>query len=65
MAAVTLFTVIVKEGGMVKLEEVLFIVIIGGECLLLILPNRSDHHKPRLLPRLPRVSHFAPTKLDL
>ncbi|TXT15657.1 hypothetical protein VHUM_00160 [Vanrija humicola] len=30
MAAVTLFTVIVKEGGMPKLEEVLFIVIIGA-----------------------------------
>ncbi|WOO77198.1 uncharacterized protein LOC62_01G000785 [Vanrija pseudolonga] len=30
MAAVTLFTVIVKEGGMTKLEEVLFIVIIGA-----------------------------------
>lgn len=30
MAAVTLFTVIVKEGGWVKLKEVLLIVLIGG-----------------------------------
>lgn len=31
MAAVTLFTVVVKEGGWIKLKEVLFIVVIGGE----------------------------------
>lgn len=31
MAAVTLFTVVVKEGGIAKLTEVLLIVIIGGE----------------------------------
>jgi hypothetical protein len=31
MAAVTLFTVIVKEGGWIKLKEVLFIVLLGGE----------------------------------
>lgn len=31
MAAVTLFTVVVKEGGMIKLKEVLLIVAIGGE----------------------------------
>lgn len=33
MAAVTLFTVVVKEGGWIKLEEVLLIVLIGGELL--------------------------------
>lgn len=31
MAAVTLFTVVVKEGGIAKLTEVLLIVVIGGE----------------------------------
>jgi hypothetical protein len=31
MAAVTLFTVVVKEGGADKLLEVLLIVVIGGE----------------------------------
>lgn len=30
MAAVTLFTVVVKEGGVAKLTEVLLIVVIGG-----------------------------------
>lgn len=30
MAAVTLFTVVVKEGGIAKLTEVLLIVVIGG-----------------------------------
>ncbi|KAL7419460.1 hypothetical protein Q5752_006298 [Cryptotrichosporon argae] len=33
MAAVTLFTVIIKEGGIPKLAEVLLIVAIGGESL--------------------------------
>lgn len=31
MAAVTLFTVVVKEGGLAKLTEVLLIVVIGGK----------------------------------
>ncbi len=31
MAAVTLFTVVVKEGGWMKLKEVLLIVVIGGK----------------------------------
>lgn len=31
MAAVTLFTVVVKEGGFAKLGEVLLIVVVGGE----------------------------------
>lgn len=30
MAAVTLFTVVIKEGGIAKLTEVLVIVLIGG-----------------------------------
>lgn len=30
MAAVTLFTVVIKEGGLEKLVEVLLIVLIGG-----------------------------------
>ena len=37
MAAVTLFTVVVKEGGIAKLTEVLLIVIIGG------MSNASKH----------------------
>jgi len=41
MAAVTLFTVVVKEGGWIKLKEVLFIVLIGGESLLSLIMINS------------------------
>jgi hypothetical protein len=68
MAAVTLFTVVVKEGGISKLTEVLLIVVIGGRsrcCMLkLELILCSDHKQHRMLYPLATVRHDPSAEPD-
>jgi hypothetical protein len=64
MAAVTVFSVVIKEGGLKKLGEVLLIVVIGGKFLVYD-TDFSRHHQPGLLHRRPHVRHIPSTEFDI
>lgn len=63
MAAVTIFSVVIKEGNVPKLLEILLIVAFGGESTLN--PLISLHLQRDLLRCLPYKRHFTTSKFHL
>lgn len=72
MAAMILYNVVIKEGSVPKLLEILLIVFTGGLCRAVLINELhtdlfgfSLHHKPCMHHRRPSVGDLEPSKINI